>query len=123
MFLVEVDVQCSEQHSELLTHEVKKAEILIEELVAQILLELYEAVLVDEITINYSARSTPEQVWYDILILARCSHPSLAMGDYGREYMEPVLEGKFSSALLEFFGMVEVKRVMITVLSAARIVI
>jgi hypothetical protein len=123
MFLVEIDVQCSEQHSEILTHEGKDAEFLVEELVVHLFLEFYEHSLVDEVTINRSARSTPEQLWYDIRILARSSHPSSAMREHNEEYTELVLEGKFSSALMEFFDIVEVRRVMITVLSASRLVI
>jgi hypothetical protein len=123
MHLVEIDVQCSEQHSEILAHEGKDAEFLLEELVVHLFREFYEHSLVDEVTINRSARSTPEQLWYDIRILVRCSHPLRAMDKHGREFMELALEGQFSSALTEFFDIVEVKLVMITTLSADRVVI
>lgn len=123
MDLVEVDVQCSEQHSEILTHEGKDAEFLLEVLVVHLFQEFYEHSLVDAVTINRSARSTPEQLWYDIHILARCSHPLPAMDKQGREFMELAVEGKFSTALTEFFGIVEVKLVMITALAGDRVVI
>src|SRR5437867_12725250 len=113
MHLVEVDVQCSEQHSEILTHEGKDAEFLIEELIVHLFQEFYEHSLVDEVNINRSTRSTPEQLWYDIRILARCAHPLSVMDERGREYIELTLEGQFSSALTEFFDIVEVKLVMI----------
>ena len=52
MYLIEIDVRCADQFSEVLPDELEHAELMVEDLVGQILLDLFEEVNVDEVTIN-----------------------------------------------------------------------
>jgi hypothetical protein len=61
MFQVHIDAECADTHIEVLPSEVETAECMIEELVGQLLLEHFDEVVVDEVTINFSPRSPEGQ--------------------------------------------------------------
>jgi hypothetical protein len=112
MYFIEIDVRCADQFSEVLPDELEHAELMVEDLVGQILLDLFEEVNVDEVTINWPTHPPIEQPYSSIHIQAHCSSAPLLDSD-ALEHKELVLEERISYALMELFGTVYVDRVSI----------
>lgn len=54
MFQVQIDAQCADTFIEALPEEADATEFTVEELIGQLLLEHFDEVVVDEVTINFS---------------------------------------------------------------------
>jgi hypothetical protein len=55
MCIVNVRVKCSDTHSELLVGDVEYAELTIESIVGTALLEIFDTVLVENVTVHHSS--------------------------------------------------------------------
>ena len=54
MLTIHIRLTCPDKGGEILTGELEKAEFLIEELVSQVLLELFDVVIVEKVNIDAS---------------------------------------------------------------------
>jgi hypothetical protein len=114
MFQVHIDADCADTHMEVLPSEVETTEFMIEELVGQLLLEHFDEVVVEEITINFSLRSPQGQHHCTIHLRAHCLGKSSLSSPDELERVTLVVEERMSSALVELFGTVYVGRVTIS---------
>jgi hypothetical protein len=113
MFQVQIDAECADTHIEVLPSEVETTEFMIEELVGQLLLEHFDEVVVDEVTIHFSPRSPEGQLHCTIHLRAHCLGKSSLAISGELEQVTLVVEERMSSALVELFGTVHVGRVTI----------
>jgi hypothetical protein len=113
MFQVHIDVECVDTHMEVLPGEVEIAEFMIEELVSQLLLEHFDEVVVDEVTIHFSPRSPQGQNHCIIQLRAHCLGKSSSTISGELEQVTLVVEERMSSALVELFGTVHVGQVVV----------
>ena len=113
MFQVHIDAECSDTHIEVLPSEVETAEFMIEELVGQLLLEHFDEVVVDEVTIHFSPRSPEGQHYCTIRLRAHCLGKSSLAISGALEQVTLVVEERMSSALVELFGTVHMGQVAI----------
>lgn len=113
MYLIQIEAQCIGDHFEVLLDEVKNAELMVEDLVGQILLDFFGEVAVDEVLIVFSPRSSEEQRDCTVYIQARCSLEGPPVTEDQMQKVERVLEERVSYTLMELFGTVIVDRVMI----------
>jgi len=114
MYVIRIDARCADQVSEVLLDELGYAELLVEDLVSQLLLELFEEVDIDEVTIKAHALSEGGSPYCSIRIQATCSFAFL-LDSSALERKELVLEERISYALMELFGTVDIDRVSIMV--------
>ena len=113
MFQVHIDAECIDTHIEVLPGEVETAECMIEELVGQLLLEHFDEVVVDEVTIHFSPRSPEGQHHCTIHLRAHCLGKSSLAISGALEQVTLVVEARMSSALVELFGTVHMGQVAI----------
>ncbi len=113
MFQVHIDAECADIHMEVLPDEVETTEFMIEELVGQLLLEHFDEVVVDEVTISFSPRSPEGQHHCTIHLRAHCLGKSSLSSPDELERVTLVVEERMSSALVELFGTVHMGQVTI----------
>jgi hypothetical protein len=113
MFLIQIDMRGANDFFEVLPDEIENAEFTVEDLASQVLLEHFDRVVIDEVTIDFLPRAPMGQLYCSIFIRAHCSGKasSLSLGEL--ENMELVVEEKISSALVELLGTVHVEQVTI----------
>lgn len=113
MFQVQIDAQCADTFIEALPEEADATEFTVEELVGQLLLEHFDEVVVDEVTINFSPRSPEGQYHCTIHLRAHCLGKSSLSFPGALEQVTLAVEARMSSSLVELFGTVYVGRVTI----------
>ncbi|MFL5624804.1 MAG: hypothetical protein ACJ788_04325 [Ktedonobacteraceae bacterium] len=113
MCLIQINIQCDDGILEALPEEREQAELVVEEIVAQILLELGEPVIMDEVLLHYSLALPRERQSCSIYIRACCAITPATLRTQHLTGIELALEGKISSALMEFFGTVHVESITI----------
>ena len=64
MCTVHVRVQCSERFSEVLVDDVEYTELTIESILGTALLEIFDAVLVEDVTVHHSREHNNEDGWW-----------------------------------------------------------
>ena len=64
MCVVHMRVQCSERFSELLVDDVEYTELTIESILGTALLEVFDAVLVENVTVHPSPEDNDEDGWW-----------------------------------------------------------
>ena len=63
MFTIHMRVQCSDRFSELLVDDVEPTELTIESIVGMALLEVFNAVVVENVTVHPSPEDNDEDGW------------------------------------------------------------
>ena len=63
MCIVHMRVQCSDRFSEVLVSDVENAELTIESILGTALLEVFDAVLVENVTVHPSPEDNDEDGW------------------------------------------------------------
>ena len=63
MCMIHMRVQCSDKFSELLVDDVENAELTIESILGTALLEVFDAVLVENVTVHPSPEDNDEDGW------------------------------------------------------------
>lgn len=114
MCLVQIHIRCVDRFFEVLPEDVETAELAVEELVSQILIDLSEEeveVTVDHVTINFSPHMPMGQRDCSIHIQAQC--PISPASLYNLEQMELALEERLCNTLVEMFGTVNVEMITI----------
>jgi hypothetical protein len=104
MFLIQINVQSGDRFFEVLPGETENAELVVEDLVSHLLIEHFDEVIVDRVTVDFSANPAREQFYWSVYIEAYCQSSSLPFSAYKLKSMEQVLKERISSSLLELFG-------------------
>jgi hypothetical protein len=112
--VIEIDAQCAGKFLEVLPGSIENAEFAVEDLVSQLLLEHFEEVIVDEVSIKFSPRSPEGQYRCSVHIQVRCSGISSLLSPCESECAELMMEKRVSLALAELLGAVNVERVIIS---------
>jgi hypothetical protein len=114
MRIVQICMRCAEKSMELTLENVDRAEVEIEHLVSHILLEFFEEILVDEVSIIPSSSKEATEQGNLLFIRARYTLMTPPFLAYEQDYVELKLEGMVSCALAELLGEVDVEQVSVS---------
>jgi len=115
MWHIQINAQCYGKFGELFPAEKEPAELFLEGFVACLLLEFFEVVLMEDVTITFAPTPDVEQLQYcAISIEADGELLPLLSGIRNVESTELALESKISSAFMEIFEIVHMEQVTIS---------
>ena len=114
MGILQIRVKCFDKCIEVFSDEVVDTELVVEDAVSQVLLDLFDGVVIDEVTIR--SRSNMHMGFRQCFILmqAQCACQSFALPPCTKEHIERVVAKSICSILRELFGSVTVESVMFT---------
>lgn len=115
MCIIQIRILCSDRFFEVLPDDVESTEFTLEDLIGRILLDLFEMVIVERVTISFASNSQTGQQLFSIGIHAQCSDKSFPWLPEELEHMELAVEDIVSCALVELFGTVIVDKIAISV--------
>ncbi len=98
---------------EVLPEEIEDVELIVEDVVSNVLLELFDEVAVDEVTVRFTPSSLTDRQACSIEIQAQCAFDSYALHPSTKEQMENTVRTNMSSLLKEVFGPVTVDSVIV----------
>ena len=110
MCTLQVRMQCYDRFSEVIPNEVEYNELILENAVSQLLLGLFDEVMVD-VNVNFSPQKQMEPQHYFIQIQAQCGNQIIDSLSDPSEFIELNVEIKICSILMELFGSVVVDSV------------
>jgi len=108
---LEVHVQCYDRFFEVSADEVENAELMVEDVVSNVLLNLFSGGTVDDVAIKFSPKPRMGLQHCSIRIHAQCTCQDFVLLPHTRENMELAVEESMSSLLRELFGTVTVDNV------------
>jgi hypothetical protein len=111
MCILQIHVQCTDRFFEVFSDEVVNAELTVENAVGQLLLDLFDEVTMDEVTIRFSSNLHLGMQHCSIQMQAQCACQSFALIPHTKENMELAVENSICPVLRELFGTVNVERV------------
>lgn len=115
MRLIQIEAQGHGRFSEVLPDEKTQAELFIEDLTGQILLDFCVVVLIEEVTMIFVSTQDIEQPPYCAISIQAFGTLSATISrKHKLESIEADLEGKISAKLMELFELVHVERTMIS---------
>lgn len=112
MYIVQMDMHCTEKFFEILPHDVEYAELMVEDLVSHILLDLFATAMIEQVNICFSSDPLLGQLC-SVQIQAQCVSKSVQLTPKELENLEMAVEDRVSRALVQLLGAVEVERVAI----------
>ncbi len=112
MYLLRIHAQSYSRIFEVLPEETGNAELMVEMVVGQVLVDLFGDAMVDDVTIHFSSTSRTGQRDCSIQIQAQCSCDANKLLSSAREYMERTVAKNLGSLLRELFGPVAVDSVI-----------
>jgi hypothetical protein len=112
MCLLEVHAQCDDRFFEVSPNEVENAELMVEDLVSQVLLELFDEGIVEEVAMCFSANPRTGLQRCSIQISAQCNCQAFTLRPRTKENMEGAVEKNMHTLLRELFGHVKIDSVM-----------
>jgi hypothetical protein len=101
MFLIQIHAQSVDRFFEVLPGEKENAELMVEDLVSHILLEHFDEVIVDRVTVDLSRDQAKEQFYWSIFGEAYCPSSSSPYSERMLKSMEFVLMERISSFLAD----------------------
>lgn len=107
---MQMAISCYEPFVEMLSDDLRSAELTIEQLACHILLEFFEKVAIDEVRIVLPSDTQQEA---SVVIRARCESMSAPFLACDEQFVELSLEGSISCALVELLGTIGVDEVTI----------
>ncbi|SRR5258708_14892948 len=110
-YIILVQMHYTDQRHDPLDEKEVNAELLIEDLTGQILLTLFDSVIIDEVSITDSAKETMEKPYHTLHLYARCPHSTFPSNLDEVAMTEFTLEHKLGCTLLELFDTLEVVQV------------
>ena len=110
MCTLQARMQCYDRFSEVIPNEVEYNELILENAISQLLLGLFDEVMVD-VNIKFSPQVQLEMQHCCIQIQAQCGNQIIASLSDPSEFIELDVEIKICSILMELFGSVIVDRV------------
>ena len=117
MGILQMYVQCYDRFLEVLPEEVENAELIVEQLVSQVLLDLFDGGIVDDVTIRFSPGLRMGLYHCTIQICAQCSYQSFALLPRTQENMQLAVQKRICSILKQLFGSVHVDSTTFTLTS------
>jgi len=113
MSILQIHVQSDGQALEVLPEEVENAELAVEDLVCQVLLDLFGGGSVDDVSIQFSPASHSTRQC-SIQVQAQCSYQSFALVPRTSENIELAVERRIRPIMTELFGRLNVECVILT---------
>jgi hypothetical protein len=110
MCTLQARMQCYDRFSEVISNEVEYNELILENAISQLLLGLFDEVMVD-VNINFSPNVQMEMQHCFIQIQAQCGNQIITSLSDPCEFIELNVEIKICSILMELFGSVIVDSV------------
>ncbi len=114
MYTLQIHVQCYDRFFEVCSDEVENAELTVENAVSQLLLDFFDEVTVDDVTILFSSNLHMGLQHCSIQIQAQCACQTFALLPLTKETMELAVETSICSILRELFGTVNVDNVTLS---------
>ena len=111
---LEVHVQCYDRFFEVSADEVENAELMVEDVVSNVLLNLFSGGTVDDVAIKFSPKPRMGLQHCSIQIRAQCSCQFFTLLPRTKENMKLAVEKSICSILKELFGSVNVEGVMLS---------
>lgn len=108
-----MDVLCLDDYSEMLPGDVENSELLIENLVALILLDLFDVVVIDGVNVTCLPMTRTRQTLCVLQVRAVCSIETVNSPVNAPERLEARLENAVCCALIELFSTVSMKAVRV----------
>ena len=108
MGMLQIHAHCYDRFFEVFSDEVVNTELTVEHAVSQVLLNLFDEVTVDDVTIRFSSNSHMELQHCSIHMQAQCACQSFTLFPLTKENMELAVENGICSILRELFGTVNV---------------
>ncbi|HZS74975.1 MAG TPA: hypothetical protein VFA41_00045 [Ktedonobacteraceae bacterium] len=113
MRIVQICLRCAEQRMEVTLEDADRSEITIEHLVSHVLLEFFEEILIDEVSLIPSSRHGTQGNL--LFIRARYTLMTPPFRICEQDFIELKLEGAVSCPLAELLGEVDVEQVSVNV--------
>jgi hypothetical protein len=110
---VQIQLQCYDRFFEVSSDEVEFAELAVEEIVSQVLVDLFGGGTVDDVTIRFSSSLRMGLQHCSIQIHAQCSCQHFVLLPRTREKINLAIEKSLCSILKELFVSVKVDSVML----------
>lgn len=114
MYVFTMHADCADQFMEVLPEQLESAELVVEHLISQVLLGLFDTVILEDVSLLRSDRSKP-QVGFLIHIYAHCANVSRPFLADHFDDLELYLEENICCALIELFGTVLVEEITVNV--------
>ncbi len=111
MGILQIHVECYDRFFEVFSDEVVNTELTVEHAVSQVLLGLFDEVMMDEVTIRFSSNLHMGLQHCSIHMQAQCACQSFTLLPRTKENMELAIENSICSILRELFGTVNVDNV------------
>jgi hypothetical protein len=102
--------RCLDQYCEVLREDVTNAEIIVERLVAGVLSESFDTVVMDDVSIEFPAQGALWDAPITISIRARGDNP---LPGVALECLDCTIEGDVACVLVELFGSLHVESLVI----------
>ena len=113
MCILQIYMQSDGKVLEVLPEEVENAELAVEDVVCQVLLELFGGGSVDDVSIDFSSY-LPGRRQCSIQVHAQCSYQSFALMPRTSENMELAVKRSIRPIMRELFGPVKVDCVILS---------
>jgi hypothetical protein len=111
--LLQISLRCVNKFMEITLDSLESAELAVEDGVGTVLLDLFETVAIDEVSINFTLDESMEQQFCTLQIDVRCPFKTFPFHPEELENIEFAVEDRISSVLVELFGEVIVDDVRI----------
>lgn len=111
MWSLHIHMQCSGRFLEVLPDDVESAELSVENGVSNVLLALFEEVMMGEVRIHFSPDSRKGLYRYIVQIGAECDREYALSPFATREHIKRAIAQNVSALLKELFGMVNVEAI------------
>src|SRR5438128_1977611 len=108
MYIFNMHVQCADRFTEVLSEDLKTAELGVEHLISQVLLILFDTVLLENVSIFLYSSQSNEQTYYWLDVYAQCANISIPSLTVHLDNLELTLEEMLCCVLIELFGEVHV---------------
>jgi hypothetical protein len=113
MYKILMDVLCLEGYSEVLPGDAENTELVIEDLVALILLDIFGTVVVDGVRVICSPASATQQACCTLQVQAACATEMRSMPEVSLALLAAKLENALCCALIELFSTVLVNKLLV----------
>jgi hypothetical protein len=115
MYIFTLHVQCVDRFIEILSQELETAELMVEHLVSQVLLALFDTVILEDVSLHLRPGRSSLQPDYLLHIYAQCADILTPLLADHLDAVELVLEETICCALIELFGTVLVVKITVSV--------
>jgi hypothetical protein len=112
-YAIRIYARCLSKYTEMLPDEHLSAEVLVEVHVGQVLLNLFEVVVMENVSLRYLPTLPMEQQLCHIQVYAQCQNSLLLLQPQVLDGIELTVEDAVSGILLELFGVVIIEEVRV----------